>query len=273
MSALARAGGLAYREAGDAGASASCCSCTATPSPPTCGTTPSTHWPLPAGARWRPTCPDTATPSRTRPGCGTWERHVEALERFASELDLPPVALVTHDWGVMIGLRWACDHPDAVSALVISDGGFFSDRRWHDLANVMRTPGDGEKLIAAYTREGFCAAMRAVSQRHGRAALEEYWKGVRRRQAACRTPRAVPLGRLREARPLRRPARRVGRAGADPVGRAGPFAGVKMAQRFHERAGRLGAGSCSTTPGTSCGTTEPEQRRVALVDFLARHPA
>ena len=63
------------------------------------------------------------------------------------ELELGPVALVTHDWGVLIGLRWACDHPGAVSALVISDGGFFADRRWHDLANVMRTPGEGEKLI------------------------------------------------------------------------------------------------------------------------------
>ena len=54
---------------------------------------------------------------------------------------------MTHDWGVLIGLRWACDHPASVTALVISDGGFFADRRWHDLANVMRTPGDGERLV------------------------------------------------------------------------------------------------------------------------------
>src|SRR6202158_2077765 len=62
-------------------------------------------------------------------------------------------ALVTHDWGVMVGLRWACEHPDSVGTLVISDGGFFADRRWHDLANAMRTTGEGERLIGSYTSE------------------------------------------------------------------------------------------------------------------------
>ena len=46
---------------------------------------------------------------------------------------------------------------------MISDGGFFADRRWHDLANVMRTPGEGEKLVDSYTREAFDAGMRALS--------------------------------------------------------------------------------------------------------------
>ena len=90
------------------------------------------------------------------------------------ELDLGPVALVTHDWGVMIGLRWACDHPGAARALVISDGGFFSDRRWHDLANAMRTPRTGEQLIRSYTQEGFTAAMRAVSSGMSEQAIAEY---------------------------------------------------------------------------------------------------
>src|SRR5688500_13768001 len=40
---------------------------------------------------------------------GTWERHVEALERFRAEQGLGKVALVGHDWGGLIGLRWACD--------------------------------------------------------------------------------------------------------------------------------------------------------------------
>jgi haloalkane dehalogenase len=120
-----------------------------------------------ADAGWRALAPDLPGYGDSEPGAGagagTWERHVEALERFARELDLPPVALVTHDWGAMIGLRWACDHPGAVSALAISDGGFFADRRWHEVANVMRTPGEGEQLIRAYTREGFHGAMRAFS--------------------------------------------------------------------------------------------------------------
>ena len=36
---------------------------------------------------------------------GTWERHVEALERFRTQHGLEDVALVVHDWGGLIGLR------------------------------------------------------------------------------------------------------------------------------------------------------------------------
>jgi haloalkane dehalogenase len=107
---------------------------------------------------------------------GTWERHVEALGRFVAALDLPPVALVTHDWGVMIGLRWACDHPGAAGALVISDGGFFADRRWHDMANVMRTPQAGEDLVRGFTQEGLGQALGALSPGIGQDSVDEYWK-------------------------------------------------------------------------------------------------
>src|SRR5438270_6081638 len=131
-----------------------------------------------AGSGWRGLAPDLPGYGDSEPDPpGTWERHMEALDRFVSELAPGPVVLVTHDWGVPIGLRWACDHPGVSKALVISDGGFFADRRWHDLANVMRTPGAGERLIAGYTREGFAAAMRAVSSGMGEDAVEEYWKG------------------------------------------------------------------------------------------------
>src|SRR4051812_35087222 len=96
-------------------------------------------------------------------GPATWERHVEALERFRAQLGLEDVALVVHDWGGLVGLRWACDHPDAVRALVISDTGFFSDGQWHDLAVAMRTPGTGEELVDGLTAEAFGGLMHAVS--------------------------------------------------------------------------------------------------------------
>src|SRR3954447_19369193 len=41
-------------------------------------------------------------------GPGTWERHVEALEALRAAEGLGRVALVGHDWGGLIGLRWAC---------------------------------------------------------------------------------------------------------------------------------------------------------------------
>ena len=64
----------------------------------------------------------------------------------------------------------------------------------------MRTPGQGEELAAGMTREGFAAMLAAVS-RMDDAAIDACWKALRRRRAPRRAPRALPLGRLREARP------------------------------------------------------------------------
>ena len=107
---------------------------------------------------------------------GTWERHVDAVERFRSELGLEGVALVVHDWGGLIGLRWACDHPAAVSALVISNTGFFADGRWHGIAEMMRTEGQGEELMANMSRDLFAAALRQSSPGMPDEAVDEYWK-------------------------------------------------------------------------------------------------
>ncbi|MDX6512084.1 MAG: hypothetical protein QOE36_1588, partial [Gaiellaceae bacterium] len=65
-----------------------------------------------ATSGWHAVAPDLAGYGDSEPPeqPGTWEYHVEALERFRSELGLDDVVLVTHDWGVMIGLRWACDN-------------------------------------------------------------------------------------------------------------------------------------------------------------------
>src|SRR5437016_6029536 len=92
-----------------------------------------------AGAGWRAVAPDLPGFGDTPPDPpGTWERQVEALERFRLALDIRRTALVVHDWGGLIGLRWACDHPDAVTALVISSTGFFPDGKWHGLAQGLR---------------------------------------------------------------------------------------------------------------------------------------
>jgi haloalkane dehalogenase len=202
-------------------------------------------------------------------GSGTWERHMEALAQFSEELELGPAVLVTHDWGVPIGLRWACDHPGVASALVISDGGFFSDRRWHDLANVMRTPGEGEKLIAAYTREGFANAMRAVSDGMSEAAIDEYWKAFaddHRRLAQLELYRSGEFDKL---------APYEGRLAtlALPTlivwGEQDRFAGVSMAERFHDE---LPDSELLVLDGAGhfVWDDQPERTSQALVDFLAR---
>ena len=107
---------------------------------------------------------------------GTWERQVEAVERFRRELGLERVALAVHDWGGLIGLRWACDNPGATSALVVSNTGFFPDGKWHGMADVMRTPGQGEEFVAGFERDAFGDLMRSQSAGFDDEAIASYWK-------------------------------------------------------------------------------------------------
>ena len=96
------------------------------------------------------------------------------------------VALVTHDWGVLIGLRWACDHPGSVA-------------RARDLERrLLRGPrvarhGESDaharvasSSIAVFTRESFGDALQSVSSGMTDDALDEYWKALRGRGAAAR---------------------------------------------------------------------------------------
>ena len=130
-----------------------------------------------AAAGWRAVAPDFAGFGDSPPDPpGTWERHVEAVERFRRELGIERCVPVMHDWGGLIGMRWACDHPDAVRALVISATGFFPDGKWHGMAKALKEPGTGEQLVDGFTREGFEAVMRQSSEGMTGEAIEEYWK-------------------------------------------------------------------------------------------------
>ena len=176
---------------------------------------------------------------------------------------------MTHDWGVMIGLRWACDHPGSVSALAISDGAFHADRQWHDLANVLRTPEEGEQLIRSFTHEGFQGAMAALSKGMSREAIDEYWK--------CFADDARRLGHLELYRsgdfekliPYEGRVAALGLPALILWGEDDRFAGVQMAERFHEEL----PGSelvLFEEAGHFVWDDQPERATQALVDFLAR---
>jgi haloalkane dehalogenase len=223
-----------------------------------------------AEAGWRALAPDLPGYGDSEPDPpGTWERHVQALERFVRELDLGPVALVTHDWGVPIGLRWACENPGAVSALAISDGGFFADRRWHDLANVMRTPGKGEELISSYTREGFFATMRTVSSGMTEAALEDYWKAFADDTRRLGHLELYRSGDFEKLAPYEGGVAALGVPALIVWGEEDRFASVQMAHRFHEE---LPGSELAIfeDAGHFVWDDEPERAARVLVDFLER---
>jgi haloalkane dehalogenase len=130
-----------------------------------------------AGAGRRAIAPDLPGYGDSPPDLpGTWEHQVEAVERFRAALGLDRVALVLHDWGGLIGLRWACDNPGVASAIVAASTGFFPDGRWHGMANMLRTEGEGEKLVSQLDRTGMTRMLRAVGRGFGDQAIEQYFK-------------------------------------------------------------------------------------------------
>jgi haloalkane dehalogenase len=130
-----------------------------------------------ADAGWQAVAPDLpGYGDSPYAGSGTWQTHVDAVDEFHREQELGHVALVVHDWGGLIGLRWACEHPEAIRALVISNTGFFADGKWHGMAQALRTPGQGEQLVNGLDRDGFAFMLRTVSPQLDDRSIDEYFK-------------------------------------------------------------------------------------------------
>lgn len=223
-----------------------------------------------AGAGWRALAPDLPGFGDSEPDRpGTWERHVEALDRFVGELSLPPTVLVTHDWGVMVGLRWAVENPGATRALVISDGGFFADRRWHDMANVMRTPGEGEQLVRSFTRPALGQALQALSAGMDDEAIDEYWKGFTDDERRLGHLDLYRSGDFEKLEPYEGALAALSLPTLILWGAHDAFASPRMAERFH-----------AEIPGSEAVVLEeaghfvwddaPARTSELLVDFLAR---
>ena len=104
----------------------------------------------------------------------TFEGVLEAFTYFMDELELERVAVVVHDWGGFIGLAWGCEHPDRVSSLVISSTGFFSDGKWHGMAEAIRGP-DGEAVIGAIDRDGFAGLLGSFGDAFDQDDIAAYW--------------------------------------------------------------------------------------------------
>jgi haloalkane dehalogenase len=265
VSAIQRAAGLAYRSAGDS---------TDRVALLVHGVPESSYmWrdvlPALAGAGWRAIAPDLHGFGDSPPDPpGTWERHVEALERFVQELGLGPVALVTHDWGVMIGLRWACDHPGSVRALAISDGGFFADREWHDMAKAMRTPEVGEQLVGSVTRESLGAMLNGLSIGITDDALDEYWKAYADETARLGILELYRSGDFDKLEPYEGRVAEMDVPALVVWGAQDPFAGVEFAHRFHAE---LPGSELVIFDGAGHFVWEDERDRAtaALVRFLA----
>ncbi|HYH60765.1 MAG TPA: alpha/beta fold hydrolase, partial [Solirubrobacterales bacterium] len=89
-------------------------------------------------------------------------------------------------------------HPELVSALVISDTGFFSDGKWHGMAEAIRSP-QGEDIIGAIDRDGFAALIRADGAHFSEEDVDAYWRPFaesRAREATVEFYRSMDFEKL-----------------------------------------------------------------------------
>ncbi|WP_053363652.1 alpha/beta hydrolase [Bacillus sp. FJAT-27251] len=108
-----------------------------------------------ASLGFRPIAPDLPGfgQSERFPYGSTWENYLSFIDDFMAAVSLEKVHLVVHDWGGLIGLRWACEHPDQVESFIISDTSLLPGYTWHPLAKKWRTPGLGEKVVEAMSNK------------------------------------------------------------------------------------------------------------------------
>jgi haloalkane dehalogenase len=223
-----------------------------------------------AGAGWRAVAPDLAGFGDSPPAPpSTWERQIVALDRFHDELGLEHVALVVHDWGGLIGLRWACDRLEAVSALCISDTGFFADGRWHGLAETLRTEGEGERVVESLDRDGFGALLRQAIPGVADRALDEYWKGFADAERRRGTLELYRSGDFSKLEPYEGCLARLRVPTLILWGADDPFAPVGGAHRF---AKQIPGAELAILEGVGHFAPEeaPDRYAAALVDFLGR---
>jgi pimeloyl-ACP methyl ester carboxylesterase len=221
-----------------------------------------------ADAGWQAVAPDLpGYGDSPYAGSGTWQAHVDAVDAFHREQELGEVVLVVHDWGGLIGLRWACEHPDLIRAMVISNTGFFADGRWHGMADALRTPGQGEQLLDGLDRDGFAAMLRSVSPNLDDRSVDEYFKAYgseERRRGQLEMYRSGDFSELEDydLSTVRAPALLL-------WGEDDPFAPVAGAHRF---ARELPDTELVVVEGAKhfVYDEEPQRCSAAVVSFLER---
>ena len=71
-----------------------------------------------------------------------------------------PLNLVAHDFGAQFGLAWAICHAKRVRRIAIFNTNFFSDYKWHPLAQIVRTPILGELGLAMFSEAQYTRQLR-----------------------------------------------------------------------------------------------------------------
>lgn len=142
----------------------------------------------------------------------TWELYMLFLDEFLSALNLQHIHLFVHDWGGLIGLRWACHHPERVLSLLPCACALTPDYTWHKTARALRTPLVGEMMINALSdRKRFEQIIREAVPRVSSDIIEDFYNVLRteeNRAAVLELYRSGDLEKLKAYQGLLRQIKR-----------------------------------------------------------------
>jgi len=99
----------------------------------------------------------------------TLTRRVDDLETLLDSLGVTDnITLVLHDWGGMIGMTYACRHPERIARLVILNTGAFRHPKGKRLPwqiRLARTPGIGDYLVKSLNMFSRGAVKKCVTRK------------------------------------------------------------------------------------------------------------
>ncbi len=93
------------------------------------------------------------------------EGYAEFIGAAMKELQVERAHLVLHDFGGPFGIAWAASSPDAFASAVLFNTGSVSQRKWHAMARIWRTPVLGELSMALTNRVLWRRALQAGDSR------------------------------------------------------------------------------------------------------------
>jgi haloalkane dehalogenase len=139
----------------------------------------------------------------------TLSTRVADLGRLVDSLDLRDITLVVHDWGGMIGMAWAAQHPDRIAKLVVMNTAAFPLPAGKTLPTSLalaRTPGIGALLVRGanmFARGAirYCVTRRPMSKAVAAGYLEPYGNWAHR-IAVHRFVQDIPLKESDRAYPI-----------------------------------------------------------------------
>lgn len=95
----------------------------------------------------------------------TLDQHIKNLELLVSNLELTNLSLVMHDWGGLIGMGYACRHPENINRFVLLNTAAFYLPHIPWVLKIARSPVIGDVIVRGFNGFSKLALVWAVKKR------------------------------------------------------------------------------------------------------------